>query len=122
MFAPYDVVRKRFEDVKLHAHEVYDIDYESKEMKLKEIVALCVPCHDSIHSGRMNALYDKGVLNEEDCWLILAHGERVLGGLTPFPPDARDYTTEWDKWVLVVQGKEYKSKFKSMKEWEEHYK
>lgn len=112
------------EGTTLDAHEFYSIDYDNKSMELVEIVALCKHCHNYIHSGRMQAMYDKGELDEQDCWEITSHGDSILidGGLAPYTEvDDRDYSEEWDEWKLIFRGKEYKSKFKDYKEWEEHY-
>jgi hypothetical protein len=122
----FDLVLNKFIDDSgtLDAHESYVIDYEKKTVELKEIVALCKNCHNYIHSGRMNAMYDKGELDEEDCWIISTHGDSVLidGGLIPCKDaDDRDYASEWGEWKLLFRGKEYGSKWKDYQEWEEHY-
>lgn len=101
----------------LHAHEVYEIDYVTGLVKLIEIVGLCPNCHDYIHSGRMGALYDKGILDEEDCWVIRSHGDSICGG----QPEQPESTVPWDKWYLELNGKKYYSKFKGRREWEEFY-
>ena len=123
-FHPYEEARQRFEELKLHAHECYDIDYENCTIKLKEIVALCECCHNYIHSGRLGALYDQGYLDEEACWTIISHGERILSenNLKKLVKvDERCYNKEWNKWCLVLDGKKYYSKFKNEEEWEKHY-
>ena len=124
LFASYDEERRRFEDVKLHAHEVYRIDYENCVVELYEIVAVCPLCHDYIHCGRANALYDKGIFDEESMYVIINRGDSVLkaAGLPlGFVVDKRDYSDSWSKWKLVYDGKEYFSQFKSELEWKEHY-
>ena len=122
----FDLVLNKFVDDAgtLDAHESYVIDYENKTVELKEIVALCKNCHNYIHSGRMNAMYDKGELDEEDCFVITRHGDSILidGGLVPYNEvDSNTYEDEWGEWKLLFRGKEYGSKFKNYKEWEEHY-
>ena len=116
----FDVDRKVFVDIPLHAHEYYRIDYDNCSAELVYIFALCPICHDYIHSGRMNAMYEKGVLDEADCWLIRSQGERVLGEVID-NVDKRDYTEDWNKWHLIIDGKKYFSKFKSIEEWREFY-
>lgn len=118
---PYNLDKKRFVDKKLHAHESYNIDYEKKSMELVEIVALCPLCHDSIHSGRMNSLFDKGVLDEEDCWLIVSQRERVLKHEVDKAVVPCYCDDCWGKWKIVIDGKEYFSKWKNKQEWREHY-
>ena len=125
IYAEYDLDKQRFKELKLHAHESYDIDYDKCEMQLEYIVALCPTCHDYIHSGRMNALYDKGVLDEQDCWGIRTHGDAVLSSVEESVVDKVDstcYISTWKKWCLILDGKKYFSKFKNFKEWEEYYK
>ena len=125
--APWDDTNERFAtEQKLHAHESYDIDYSSHTAELVEIVAICPMCHDYIHSGRTNALYSKGRLDEEDCFYIFTHGDSILVdcGICPSVKrvDTNSYRTEWSKWKLILEGKEYFSKFKSFDKWREHYK
>ena len=124
VFADFDTERQRFRDLKLHAHECYDINYEQCFMELKEIVALCPFCHDYIHSGRMNAMYDQGILDEEDCFLIRNRGDGVIEKIkrnTLELYDKRDYIKEWSKWYMVIDGKKYYSKFKDYEEWKQFY-
>ena len=63
--------------LKLHAHEDYHIDYDKKEAVLNKIVCLCPTCHNYIHSGRTQALYGNGILDEEDCWEIMTNGDSI---------------------------------------------
>ena len=126
--APYDVINKRFDNeqgLKLHAHEVYKIDYENFTVELEEIVALCPNCHDYIHCGRLNSLYDDGKLDEEDCWIIYNHGNSVLDA-SDFPrggkPDTYNYEYSWKNWRLILNGKEYKSLYENEQELVKHYK
>jgi hypothetical protein len=125
--AEWDVEKNKFAgSLKLHAHEDYEINYEFNVVFLNKIVCVCPTCHDYIHSGRANSLYDKGVFDEEDMWIITTHGDRVLmdSGLDPLDKtrDTNDYKDEWLDWYLEFNGKEYRSKFKSYEEWKEHYK
>ena len=126
-YVAYDELCKKFrndEGTTLDAHESYIIDYVNKTVELKEIVALCKTCHNYIHSGRINTLYDKGILDEQDCWIIITHGNSILidDGLVPFTEvDKNDYKDEWNEWRLVFNGKEYKSNFKDYDAWSKHY-
>lgn len=107
----------------LHAHEVYDIDYENCVMRLKEVVALCECCHAFIHDGRSNSLFDKGEYDEETMFLIINRGLQVLGrpkGRHPLDNDDY-YIKTWDKWYLELDGKKYYSKFKNIEEWNKFY-
>jgi len=134
-YCAYDIDNKRFFDEQLEAHEFYDIDYSSYTIKLAEVVAVCVFCHQYIHIKRSQALYDNWVKDkchkkyltntEVEMWMILTHGDSVLidADISPFikEDDKRDYSKEWDKWKLDYKGKETYSKFNSIKEWEVKY-
>ena len=121
IYAPWNNVKEVFEtEQKLHAHEAYDINYGERTAELVEIVAICPTCHNYIHSGRTQAMYDKGIYDEEDCWYIFTHGNSVLidASISPFKKkvDSRTYEKEWGDWRLIINKKKYKSKFKSYKE------
>ena len=122
----FDLVANKFDDDNgtLDAHEYYVIDYTEKTTEIKEIVALCKNCHNYIHSGRQNSIYDKGRLDEEDMWIVNTHGDSVLidGGITPIHViDENLYKEEWNDWRLLFNGKEYKSKWKDYFDWYKHY-
>ena len=126
IYAPWDIEHERFAgEQKLHAHEAYDIDYAKRTAKLVEIVAVCPTCHNYIHSGRTQAMYDKGIYDEEDCWYIFTHGDSVLidEGISPSIKiiDEKTYEDEWGDWSLIINDKEYKSKFNNYEEWRKHY-
>lgn len=102
----------------LDAHEVYVIDYVAGRMTYLETVPVCPYCHQYIHSGRSLALLEQGILPHRTYAAIRWHGDRILrkAGLTPaaeyegpFPP--------WKNWRLVINGVEYKPKYKSELAW-----
>ena len=106
---------------RLDAHEDYRYNYINCTITLKRIVALCTLCHSYIHQGRMNALYDKGVIDESECEFIINHGERVLTGeghieMRMIAPEFHD--EDWLNWCVVLR---FYSKFKNRQEWEDHY-
>jgi hypothetical protein len=112
------------EGTTLDAHEFYRIDYVNKTVELVEIVALCKLCHDYVHSGRLNAMYEKGEKDEEDCWLVYTNGDSVLidAGLIPINVvDDKTYQDEWGEWKLLFNGGEYRSKFKDYWDWFKYY-
>lgn len=126
--APYDLEKLRFdneEGVKLEAHEIYDINYLTRRATYVKTLALCNLCHNYIHSGRLNALFDKGVFDEEYCWTVMTHGDSVLidASISPFlrEVDQRDYKDEWMEWRLVFEGNEYEPIYKSYEEWNNEY-
>lgn len=45
---------------KLHAHELYTIDYKEGTSRFERAIAICKKCHDAIHSGRLITMYKKG--------------------------------------------------------------
>ncbi len=107
----------------LDAHEYYNIDFTSCIITLHKIVALCPQCHAFIHINMMSKLYDKGELDEQDCWLIVNHGIRTMENQsinpTKVPPV---YNVEdWNKWHLIIDGESYYSKFSGVDEWREFY-
>ena len=118
-YAPYDHDKKRFISEKLDAHEYYDINYKEKTAKLKKIVALCKHCHATIHSGRLQAMFDIGENDIQWLWELSRHSQNILK--KPLKIDTRDYRQEWNDWRLIIDGVEYKSKFKNMEEWEAEY-
>ena len=125
----------------LEGHEYWNIDYRTGRCEVISIEPLCHYCHSFIHSGRLEKLIgkEKTVNEVKD---ILEHGFKILSEnkLKCFPftlklgkalnvntynvesyrlPESK---VEWNQWALVLEGKEYKSKFKTFDEWVEHYK
>ena len=128
VYRAYDTDRLRFDDESgetLDCHEFYRIDYKNHIMELVEFVALCKSCHSFVHSGRMNSMYEKGQLDEEDCYIITQHGNRVLteAGLDPTAKevDTRDYKKDWKKWRLVLDSVEYFSTMRDEWDWFKKY-
>jgi len=133
----------------LEAHESYVINYVQGIVELKEIVALCYSCHNFIHSGRLWNMYCNNEITKEKIRDIINHGFKVLAQNKLKPFFGTRYISlklqglnetkilliligegydvdepsvaKWDKWRLVFNGKEYKSKFKNINEWEKHY-
>jgi hypothetical protein len=126
VYRAYDVGRLRFDDESgetLDCHEFYKIDYEKKTVELLELVALCKNCHAYVHSGRMSSMYERGQLDEEDCYIIVNHGDSVLArvGLKKGLPDDKDYKDEWKEWRLIYEGKEHFSKWLDYFDWYKNY-
>jgi hypothetical protein len=105
----------------LEAHELYEIDYDSGRMLFVEIVALCHSCHNYIHSGRMKALVNKGEMTEEKRADILMHGDALIEKAKLKKPRIPSKCAEWGKWRLVMDGVEYKGKFKTIEDWMQFY-
>ena len=106
----------------LEAHEVYEIDYLLGRMTYVETVPLCHLCHNYIHSGRLDALFERGEVSHKKFRDIHNHGDRVLKevGLHRLEPP-EEFTVEWGDWRLVLNGKEYPPKHKTQKQWEKFY-
>lgn len=102
----------------LEGHEVYDIDYHAGRMTYIETVALCHSCHCFIHNGRLEALLLKGEVPQEKYDAVMAHGALILkeAGLRK-PRPHRGWIVKWEKWRLVLDGKEYPPVFKNYQEW-----
>jgi len=105
----------------LEAHEFYEIDYAKGRVVFVELVALCHACHNFIHDGRMVHLVDEGKMDEKQYREILKHGNRILAKAGLVREDLGGPTAEWGKWRLVLEGKEYKGKWKSYEDWYQHY-
>ena len=107
----------------LEAHEFYEIDYEKGTMKFMRLVPLCHSCHNFIHKERMVALVKAGKMSRGKLRDILGHGKRVLSKIDVKPKDIPDIQkmAPWGDWVLLLEGKSYKGKFKSFEEWEDFY-
>lgn len=124
----YDLHGLKFNDdsfESLDAHEYYRIDYEEKTVELVEIVALCKNCHNYIHSGRLQSMYEGGQVDEEDMWIVSKHGDSILidAGLAPcFWHDENDYKEEWGEWKLIFNGEEHKSLYEDYWAWYKKYK
>ena len=129
----------------LEAHESYDINYKTGEVRLIEIIALCHSCHNFIHSGRMKSLWEKKEMGTDKCLDILLHGLSILSkhDLKPYwvaeylwyyindvvdeyeiPKEAYkdDGDASWSDWHLNIDGKKYYTPYKNIDEWKEKYK
>lgn len=113
------------ENAKLHqwleAHEMYDINYKTGEVKFIEIVALCHYCHNYIHRGRLERLLQKHKITLNFYIDIINHGEKILKKAKLEHKLIPTNTCKWKQWHLVIDGKNYGQKFKSEKEWQEYW-
>jgi len=131
----------------LEAHEDYNINYEIGKIELKEIVALCHSCHSFIHNGRLYTIYKEGQVDKDRVMHILEHGFDICqrNNVKPYygayvtwfmicGMDVDDaikkaklygwfptIEASWDKWHLVIEGKEYYSPFKDLNEWQKYW-
>jgi len=104
-------------------HERYDINYKTYTMTYVESVALCGLCHQFIHLGFTASQVKEGILTPTEMMKILTRGTKILrkAGLTrPLPPSTVFLRT-WDRWRLLINNVEYKSKFKNYESWRERY-
>lgn len=128
VYVRYDTEKLRFdndENTTLDAHEFYYIDYDNKVVELVEIVALCKLCHNYIHSGRYQSMWDDGKIDNEDIWTVKTHGDSILidNGFVPcFEHDEKTYKDEWHDWKLIFNGNEYFSPWKDYWDWYKNYK
>lgn len=102
----------------LEAHEVYQIDYLKGRMVYERASPLCHYCHNYIHAGRLQWLFETRRINHQKYASIIQHGDAVLkqAGLKR-PKPYEGPTAGWTQWRLVINGKEYAGKFKSMEDW-----
>lgn len=93
---------------RLEGHEVYRIDYQRGKMYYRGAVALDRWCHLFIHRGFMRWKMEMGAIPVDEVVRILERGERILrkSNLRRSPPPV--YEVEWEKWSLVLGGKEYR--------------
>lgn len=102
----------------LEGHEIYEIDYKKGTMTYKRACPLCHYCHNYIHSGRLQWLFDTQRINHHKYASILIHGDAVLaaaGLRKPIPYDGP--IAPWSAWRLIINGKQYKGKFKNYEDW-----
>ena len=102
----------------LEGHEVYSINYRAGRMTYVETVALCHCCHNFIHDGRLRAILDKNEIEQEKYDAIMAHGRLVLKEANLVkPPPYMGPMARWEKWRLVLFGKEYPPVFANYEAW-----
>lgn len=114
----------------LEAHEQYEIDYQKGMAKYVGAVALCHFCHNYIHSGRLQALLEKGEIHHRKFVAIHQHGDEVLAaaGLKRDSYEVREAMiqdlirngrmAEWSKWRLRVGRRLFPPLYKTKEEWE----
>jgi len=114
----------------LEGHELYDIDYPKGLMVYIETVPLCNWCHSYVHDGRLTALMEQGVIPQQKYVAVIQHGDEVLNRYNMVRPSRKERDevialqlsfgkiAEWSKWRLVVNGKQYKPRYKDLKSWE----
>lgn len=112
----------------LEGHEAYEIDYRKGRAVYTRTIPLCNWCHSYIHDGRLRALVENGTITHQRFAAIIQHGDEVLSrvGLVRLPAKERADIVEfelklgnvkWSQWRMVVDGKEYKPKYKNLTEW-----
>ena len=107
----------------LEGHEFYTVDYAVGKVDFVKVVALCNACHNYIHSGRLQALLNKGLINQQRFNEIIKHGELVLrlGGYKHFRPDYPSIVVEWSDWHMIINGKKYYSPFEDYAAWADYH-
>jgi len=124
----------------LEGHEYWNIDYITGRCEVLSIEPLCHYCHNFIHSGRLQMIMGKDK-TEIEVIEILEHGFKILSDnkLKCFPFtksfaenigasifEVKSYklpesNLDWLDYVMILEGKEYKSKFKDYDEWRSFY-
>ena len=133
----------------LEAHEDYDFNWQTGEVKLKEIVALCHSCHGFIHNGRLLSVYLKGEESSDKVLDILRHGfgicernniqpyfgafftlnimmgqseEKAMINARKSGWTPQNVTAKWEDWHLNLDGMKYHSPWKDEEAWSNHWK
>lgn len=102
----------------LEGHELYSFDYLLGRMTYVRTVPLCHYCHNYVHSGRLQALLDQGKIPQSKYAAIIQHGDRVLAAARLRKPEPYSGPfADWGDWRLIVYGREYAGKFKSIEDW-----
>ena len=72
---------------KLEIHEVYEINYQTGEVKFMEFVAICNFCHSFIHAGLLKIRHITGKISKKMYEEIMIHGINLLSqnALAPDP-------------------------------------
>jgi hypothetical protein len=107
----------------LEAHESYAVDFDLKQYKLEELLALCHSCHNYIHAGRLQAIY-RTIHEHGDTLLFINDLDKKKAWWTDekiFPQLFPEIDGTWNKWHLLLNGQKYYSRFKDYKEWAEYY-
>jgi hypothetical protein len=107
----------------MEGHELYRFDYPAGRLTYLETVPLCHYCHNFIHDGRQGMLLKAGGITLEKFLAVLKHGKAVLksAGLVKPTPYVGPMPA-WEKWRLVLFGKEYPPVYKTFAEWKKAYK
>ena len=69
----------------------------------------------------MQALVDKGEMDESKMKLILERGDRLLKLAKLKKPRDPSDCAPWEKWRMVIFGVEYGRKFDTFKDWAKHF-
>lgn len=117
----------------LEAHESYSIDFEKKQYKLEELIALCHACHNYIHAGRLEAIFKKGEISEYKYRTIHEHGDTLLF-LNDMDKKEAWWTEPsikaqlfpeldgtWNQWHLLLNDIKYYSRFDNYEAWAAYY-
>lgn len=115
----------------LDAHELYDIDWTTGEVRLAAIIPLCKFCHNAIHFGRLTAQYESGKLQEKTFRAIKSHANTLLAEYNlprkNWNVDINDNINNlpWEAFrlTLTIEGKDqsFYSLYKDQADLEAHY-
>lgn len=101
----------------LEGHELYDIDFVAGVSVYLRTVPLCHYCHNYIHEGRLEYLLERGKIHHAKYVAIIQHGDALLKRHKLKRIRYEGPMADWDDWVLIIDGVEYPSLYRS----EEHY-
>lgn len=94
----------------LECHEIYDIDMDKREFRIRDLVCLCKKCHDYIHQGRLRKLLAKGEITKEYYIEVIRRGDKLLADNNLVKNDLSAKEIRNPDWYLLYEGKRYSSK------------
>jgi hypothetical protein len=105
----------------LECHEEYQINYEAGISKLVRIVAICKKCHEYIHCGRLKALVKSQKISRRYYLMIIKRGREILKKHKIKKVKYRGVISEWSKWKMIFEGREYQPIHKTYEDWKKYY-
>jgi hypothetical protein len=120
----------------LEAHELFEINWQTRNMKLIGMEPLCHACHSFIHSGLLEVRLMHRKVTPEHVATILGHGVGILEASGLRVPPSTDHlckklglqhgmkvskaprATGWRGWSMTWEGKNYPALYNSESEWQ----
>jgi glycerol-3-phosphate cytidylyltransferase-like family protein len=98
------------------------VDYIVGRATYLETVPLCHYCHSYIHRGRLEAILEAKEITQAKYVAIVQHGDAILRQAKLIKPAQHGGgDVAWVKWRMIIDGKEYKPKIRSLKAWKKKF-